>query len=120
MTPRQFEALHAASWRELEKACAHGDKAPTWNAAAPSDREPPLDRARFAELYRAACEQLALARSRGYPVALIERLERLTTRGHQRIYRRADSGMARLLRFVLVDFPSWWVNTRITIAAASP
>ena len=106
MTPRQFEALHAASWQELEQACAHGDKAPKWNAAAPSDRGPLLDRARFAELYRAACEQLALARSRGYPVAMIERLELLTTRGHQRIYRRADSGMARLLRFVLVDFPS--------------
>ena len=106
MTPRQFEAMHGATWRDLEHACAVSDKTPTWNAAAPSDREVPMDRARFAELYRAACEQLALARSRGYPVAMVERLEALTTQGHQRIYRHSDSGLARLLGFFLVDFPA--------------
>ena len=106
MTPRQFEARHGAAWRELEQACVLGDTRRKWNAPAPSEQPPLLDRARFAELYRAACEQLALARSRGYPVAMIERLEALTSLGHQRIYRRADSGLVKLLRFFLVDFPA--------------
>ena len=106
MTPRQFEAMHGAAWGDLERAASVSDKPPTWNAAAPSDRAVPMERARFAALYRATCEQLALARSRGYPVAMIERLEALTTLGHQRIYRRSDAGLTRLLRFFLVDFPT--------------
>ena len=97
MTPLQFEAAHAAAWSELETALG-----PT----AKGKRAPPADRARIATLYRAACEQLALAEAREYPVWLIERLEALTARGHQRIYRETDFGLDKLRRLFVVDFPA--------------
>ena len=105
MTPLQFEATHEAAWRELEAACASGDRKRKRGEAAKTG-EAGFDRARFAELYRATCEHLALAQARSYPVGLVERLEALTARGHQRIYRQSDFGLGRLARFFLVDFPS--------------
>ena len=97
MTPLQFEAQHAAAWQELEAALA-----PTSRKRGSA----PADRARIAALYRAACEHLAIAESRSYPVWLIERLEALTSRGHQLIYRQADFGIDKLRRLFLIDFPS--------------
>jgi len=96
MTPLQFEAQHAAAWQELEAALA-----PTSRMR----RSAPADPARIAALYRAACEHLAIAESRSYPVWLIERLESLTSRGHQLIYRQADFGIDKLRRLFLIDFP---------------
>src|SRR4051794_35857517 len=112
MTPLQFETRQHARWDELEQALAgfeRGRKAtrkPRSKAGA-TDAAPALqpDPARMAALYRAACEDLALARSRAYPVHLTARLEELTQRAHQAIYRRSDYGLARLKRLALVDFP---------------
>ena len=97
MTPLQFESQHAAAWQELEAALA-----PTSRKRAAAS----ADRARIAALYRAACEHLAIAESRSYPVWLIERLESLTSRGHQLIYRQGDFGIDKLRRLFLVDFPT--------------
>ena len=97
MTPLQFEAQHAAAWQELDAALA-----PTSRKRGSA----PADRARIAALYRAACEHLAIAESRSYPVWLIERLEALTSRGHQLIYRQSDFGIDRLRRLFAIDFPS--------------
>jgi uncharacterized membrane protein SpoIIM required for sporulation len=96
MTPLQFEAQHGAAWQELEAALAPTSRKP---------RTAPTDPARIAALYRAACEHLAIAESRSYPVWLIERLEALTSRGHQLIYRQADFGIDKLRRLFLIDFP---------------
>ena len=97
MTPLQFESQHAAAWQELEAALS---------APARKRGTAPADRARIAALYRGACEQLAIAESRSYPVWLIERLETLTSRGHQLIYAQADFGIDKLRRLFLVDFPT--------------
>jgi uncharacterized membrane protein SpoIIM required for sporulation len=104
MTPLEFERVHEPLWRELELAAGlrrrdPGD--PATDAVGGAGK----DRARFAALYRAACEHLELARVRAYPVHLVERLESLTAACHQRIYRQSDLGLARLGRFFLVDFP---------------
>jgi len=106
MTPLQFEARQQARWDELEQALATLDRGRQKKSAAKA-RAPsaPFDPARLAALYRAACEDLALARSRAYPVHLTARLEELTHRAHQLIYRRSDYGLARLKRLALVDFP---------------
>jgi len=116
MTPLQFEAAHSAAWNELEAALG---------ALPKGRRAAPADRARIATLYRAACEHLALAEARAYPVWLIERLEALTARGHQRIYRESDFGIDKLRRLFLVDFPaavrSHWRHVLIAfIAFAAP
>ena len=113
MTPLQFESRQHARWDELEQALAAietGRKPKTKaakedKAAKRAATAAAIDPAHFAALYRAACEDLALARSRAYPVHLTTRLEDLTARAHQLIYRRSDYGLARLKRLALIDFP---------------
>ncbi|HEY0821559.1 MAG TPA: stage II sporulation protein M, partial [Rhizobacter sp.] len=109
MTPRLFEAQNAALWQELEDALDRAEKRSrdkgTDRKAKAAGKPRPLDGARLAELYRRACEHLALAQARAYPIHLTQRLESLTQRAHRLIYRRHDYGVARLRQLVLVDFP---------------
>lgn len=97
MTPLQFEQLYEAQWQELEKALKQ-------RPGLRRTRQGP-SAARIAWLYRRACEQLALARERSYPAYLTERLEQMTAEAHQLIYRDAQLGTSRLVRFVAKDFP---------------
>jgi uncharacterized membrane protein SpoIIM required for sporulation len=102
MTPLQFEQLYQSEWDELERALDAIGK----NGA--SIKRPPKDLPsgeRIAELYRRACEHLALARARAYPVHMTERLDQLTADAHQAIYQRREFGLGRLRRLFAVDFP---------------
>jgi uncharacterized membrane protein SpoIIM required for sporulation len=124
MTPRLFEAQNAPLWQELEDALDRAEKRPRGKAEkdkpAKSARRPkPLDGARLAELYRRACEHLALSQARAYPIHLTQRLESLTQRAHRLIYRRHDYGVARLRRLVLVDFPQSVRHQRWHLLAAT-
>ncbi len=121
MTPRQFEADHAAAWAELDAllARAEGGKAPAavtdgsgkpqapvpsrWTGRNPGKTA--VDGARLSVLYRRCCEHLALAQARDYPIGMTQRLELLTQRAHQLVYRRRGDGLARLRQLVLVDIP---------------
>jgi uncharacterized membrane protein SpoIIM required for sporulation len=93
VTPLSFEQLYQGEWDELEMLL---------DRALAGD---PLQGERLAALYRRACEHLSLARSRSYPAYMIDRLERLTARAHQLIYRRRDLGIVRLKQLALADFP---------------
>lgn len=101
MTPLHFEQLYQAEWDELERALntlrKRGPKAN--HLTSPPSGE------RIAELYRRACEHLALARERAYPTHLTDRLDELTSDAHQAIYQRREFGMNRLRRLFAVDFP---------------
>jgi uncharacterized membrane protein SpoIIM required for sporulation len=124
MSPLQFEALYGARWAELEAALdrldGHKAKQPDAKASAAG-----ADAARTAALYRSACEHLALARARDYPVQLVERLEQLTQRGHQHVYHRAEPMRGRLAQLFLVGIPQavrahrWYVLVA-TLAFALP
>ncbi len=107
MTPRRFETQNAPLWQELEDALDRLDKRARDRSRekAQKARAQPVDGARLAELYRRACEHLALAQARAYPIHLTQRLESLTQRAHRLIYRRHDYGVARLRQLALVDFP---------------
>lgn len=108
MTPRQFEARYEPAWVELERGLNALDAGRRRRKAAPSEtgaREVPTA-ARVAQLYRQCCEHLALARERAYPVHLVGRLEALTARAHQRIYRRHDFGLAAFRHLVLYRAPA--------------
>ena len=99
MTPLQFENLYKGEWSELESQVAivlEGEK---------RSRDGTVRGERLASLYRQACEHLALARARGYPRYLLDRLERITSDAHQVIYQRREFGIAGLKRAVAVDFP---------------
>jgi uncharacterized membrane protein SpoIIM required for sporulation len=101
MTPLQFEALYQAEWTELEALLNRVLGRPGSVTTAHDE----ISGARVAALYRRACEQLALARARSYPTYLIDRLERLTSDGHQVIYREHDIGLARVKRMLAIDCP---------------
>ena len=92
MTPFDFQAANQGSWKELESVLGQ--------------RQRNLDPDRFLALYRLCCEHLALARSRGFPLHVIERLSSITSRAHQIIYRQSDVGLARVARVLLEDFPA--------------
>src|SRR6185436_3502876 len=101
MTPLRFEHLYQPEWAELDTlldALSQRRKANTLTDA-PSG-------ARAGALYRRACEHLALARARSYPSYMIDRLDDLTSRGHQLIYQQREFGVERLRRLVSLDFPS--------------
>jgi uncharacterized membrane protein SpoIIM required for sporulation len=56
--------------------------------------------------YRELCQHLALARDRQYGSALVERLNDLVLRGHQRLYGARSSGWRPIWTFVLSGFPA--------------
>ena len=103
MTPLQFEAAHATTWQELEAALGPVRRRGGWRR---KEQPAPAEPARVAALYRAACEHLAVAEARAYPVWMIARLESLTARAHRLIYRQHDLGFDALGRLFLVEFPA--------------
>jgi uncharacterized membrane protein SpoIIM required for sporulation len=124
MTPKQFEADHTAAWDELEAllALAEGQR-PAVPAGAPKPPRrrgaPRFDGARLAMLYRRCCEHLALAQARDYPIGMTQRLEGLTQRAHQQVYRRRGDGLARFKRLVLVDIPQAVRAQRLYVLVAA-
>ncbi|MDR2187403.1 MAG: stage II sporulation protein M [Azonexus sp.] len=101
MTPLQFEAAHEAAWGELEKLLTAAEKY-RWRQSATPDGP---GGARLALLYRRACQQLALAQARAYPIYLTQRLEQLVARAHRLIYRPAAWNWRRFTDFLLIGFP---------------
>jgi uncharacterized membrane protein SpoIIM required for sporulation len=91
VTPFDFQAANQASWNALESELGRNQRQ--------------LDPDQFLALYRLCCEHLALARSRGFPLHVIERLSSITSRAHQIIYRQSDAGFARVARALFGDFP---------------
>ncbi len=91
MTPLEFETAQASRWGELEELLAR--------------EETELDPEKFLALYRLCCEHLALARARGFPAHVIERLSIVTARAHQIVYRRSEFGLARILALLTTAFP---------------
>jgi uncharacterized membrane protein SpoIIM required for sporulation len=101
MTPLQFEHMYQDGWAELE-----GQLNLVLGRSAVKDaKKRPVDGERLAELYRRACEHLALARARAYPAYIQDRLDRLTAEAHQVIYQHRGLGASRITQFFAVDFP---------------
>jgi uncharacterized membrane protein SpoIIM required for sporulation len=101
MTPLHFEELYRDEWSELESQLAlilNG-------RVKQKNNLDPIRGERVAELYRRACEHLALARARNYPRYMLDRLDRITADAHQVIYQRREFGLTRIKRALLRDFP---------------
>lgn len=86
-----FERANEAHWRRFEALL---DALQAGQQAGPE----------FPALYRRVCQHLALARDRHFASALVERLNALALRGHQRLY-GARAGRARPLAYLLHRFP---------------
>lgn len=100
MSPLQFEQLYQNDWNELDALLAQ-----LQGRRIKGQTTKTLSGERVAQLYRRACEHLALARARAYPAHIIERLDQLTADAHQAIYSRRDFGIARLAALIGRDFP---------------
>jgi uncharacterized membrane protein SpoIIM required for sporulation len=114
MTPLRFEQLYENEWIELEGMLDALRGRPT--SRPPDGAE--LSGARLAALYRRACEQLALARTRAYPAYLTDRLERMTADAHQLVYQQRELGFARARALVTSGFPRSVRHHRFYVAAA--
>jgi len=105
MKQEQFVARHQGEWAALEawlQQRAHL-RART-RARVPADPSLPAD-AEFPQRYRRLCQQLALARQRGYSPQLVERLQQLMQRGHTLLYRTPAFRWRSVVEFLFADFP---------------
>ncbi len=99
-----FVRRHQDEWDELE----------TWlDARGDSPRRARASRRGWTGLpdhevparYRRLCQQLALARRRGYSPVVTERLQSLMRRGHDLLYRTPAPHWRRAAEFLLAGFP---------------
>ncbi|HZH43180.1 MAG TPA: stage II sporulation protein M [Lysobacter sp.] len=118
MKQAQFVARHEAEWAALEAwlEARAGTVRPRRTPAQPlagglADHEVPAR-------YRRICQQLAIARRRGYSPVVTERLQRLMQRGHAVLYRTPPTRWRRVARFLIAGFPRL-VRTEATCVAAA-
>ena len=90
-----FEQRHQPQWQEFS---AQLEQLEQGKAKA-------SDLAGFPHQYRRLCQHLALAQERGYSSYLVDPLQQLALRGHQQLYRHRSQLGAKVLSFVLADFP---------------
>jgi uncharacterized membrane protein SpoIIM required for sporulation len=99
-----FVQRHQAQWQQLEQWAAERGANPTrarrerrtW-AGLPDDQ--------FPSHYRRLCQQLALARRRGYSPQVTGRLQRLMQQGHGVLYRTSSLRLRRAIDFIAGGFP---------------
>jgi uncharacterized membrane protein SpoIIM required for sporulation len=103
MRQEQFVEKHSPSWLAFEAWLdaradrprqARNDR--TWKGLPDED---------MPHAYRRVCQQLGLARRRGYSPAVVDRLQQLMQRGHNALYRPPAPRWSRIPRFFLAEFP---------------
>jgi len=105
MRQEQFVSRYQAEWQALEawlETRAHLGR--RRRARVVPDPSLPPD-AEFPQRYRRLCQQLALARQRGYSPQLVEHLQQLMQRGHTLLYRTPAFRWRSVLEFLFADFP---------------
>lgn len=96
MKQRSFESYHQQQWNTLEQWLNDLEKPGHVNDQKITQ---------LPQLYRQVCQHLALARDRHYTPNLIDRLNRLVLRGHQQLYRTQTRFFAKLVYFIMREFP---------------
>jgi len=99
-----FVARHKAEWDEFEAWLVERGDSPR-QARANQSKWQGLRDEDLPARYRRLCQQLALARSRGYSPQVVERLQTLTQRGHAAFYRAPSPQWRRALMFFIAEFP---------------
>ena len=102
MRQEQFVARYQREWQAFEHWLeTRGDAGKTGaerNTGEIGDEDVPAR-------YRRLCQQLALARKRGYSPVVTARLQALMQRGHNLLYRTPAPRWQRAAEFLLADFP---------------
>ena len=100
MRQRQFEQLHQSGWNRLANLLEELEADDRKRGSVPDS-----ETLEFPKRYRLVCQHLAQARSRGYSLTLVERLNDLVLRGHHQLYRRDGRPAQAVLTFFLAGFP---------------
>lgn len=103
MRQEQFVTRHQHEWRQFEDWLQQRG-----GSARKARGTPAPDLAgdeTIPERYRRLCQQLALARRRGYSPQLVERLQQLMQRGHNLLYRAPPPRWQRAVEFLFAGFP---------------
>ncbi len=93
MRQEVFERSRSERWKRIEALLAG------------LERDLCADAHEFPSLYRALCQDLALARERGFSASLIQRLNGLALRGHEQLYGVEKSRIRPLLAALLSSVP---------------
>lgn len=121
MRQEQFVARYQHEWQALEHWLAtRGDNPRSGRGQPAADG---LNDEDIPQHYRRLCQQLALARKRGYSPQLVARLQLLMQQGHRLLYRTPPPRWRRALEFLFADFPqlvrsqarSMWVATALFV-----
>lgn len=103
MRQEQFVARYQHEWQALEHWLAtRGDNPRSGRGQPAADG---LNDEDIPQHYRRLCQQLALARKRGYSPQLVARLQLLMQQGHRLLYRTPPPRWRRALEFLFADFP---------------
>lgn len=109
MRQESFVRRHQAEWDAFEQWLdARGTSARRSRGTGATGRNPAWQGLPDAEVparYRRLCQQLALARRRGYSPVVTGRLQQLMQRGHALLYRAPRPVWRRTLEFLLAGFP---------------
>jgi len=103
MKQEQFVARHQQEWQDLEQWLQKRAGASRRRRRRPAAED--QGDVAFPQRYRRLCQQLALARERGYSPQLVHRLQQLMQRGHTVLYRTPPTRWRRALEFLVADFP---------------
>ncbi|MDY6904656.1 MAG: stage II sporulation protein M [Thermodesulfobacteriota bacterium] len=103
MRQEHFETINAAFWTNYERTAGH--------LQTPSSRRQVQDAYNFPRLYRKICNQYAIALSRQYSPALVNRLHAMVLQGHKIIYHRSAFQPARFVHFFSHTFPDTFRKT---------
>ncbi len=104
MRQDQFISRHAPEWQVLAIWLEQADKRRKAPPATGADSV--CDDNEIPRRYRRLCQQLALARRRGYSPMLIERVGQLVERLHTILYRPPNARWWRAVSFIASDFPA--------------
>lgn len=103
MKQEQFVARYQQEWQALERWLAlRGESA---RRARRQVADNALNDEDIPQHYRRLCQQLALARKRGYSPQLVARLQLLMQQGHGLLYRTPPPQWRRAVEFLFADFP---------------
>ena len=110
MRQEHFESLNAGFWASYETLAGRLQNK--------TGGRPVQDTEDFPRLYRKICNQYAIALSRQYSPALVNRLHAMALRGHNILYHRSAFQPVKVFHFFSRTFPRTFRNTIVYFGAA--
>ena len=98
-----FERIYQSSWQQFSHWLVQ--RSSPKNAELAIDLAGGLPDQNFPAAYRKICQQLAIAKRRGYSPALVAKLQEFADHGHAVLYRAPKVRLHKLLTFFAQEFP---------------